>query len=62
MFFICNTNGMIDAAKLAAMESGFFQDLVHTMTSENSEVAIKCVGLIRELLKYSQSVTSLVVR
>jgi HD superfamily phosphodiesterase len=52
---------MIDVTKLAAMESGFFHDLVHMMTSKNSEVAIKGVELIRELLKYGQFVTSLVV-
>jgi hypothetical protein len=52
---------MIDATKSAAMESGFFRNLVHTTTSENFKVAIKGMESIRELLKYGQFVTSLVV-
>lgn len=61
MFFKGNTNHTIDAAKSAAMEPDFFQHLVHTTRSKNSEVAIKGVESIRELFKYGQFVASLVV-
>ena len=51
----------IDAARLAVMETDFFQHLARTMTSENSEVGIKGLESMRELLKYGQLVTSLVI-
>jgi hypothetical protein len=56
-----NANHMIDAAKSAAMEPMFFQHLVHTTENENSEVAIKGVESIGELLKYGRFVTSSVL-